>query len=324
MRQLKLLVGLAVLVATACGSDNGGGDKDAGADALVPVNLTHEQLIEACVRLYACNVERKPRIQDCVNYFYDAQLGFGYRRLYQTLYACANQGTGDCKAIRECLGYTSRMKTGECDSSFTPTCEGTVAKSCDLVGGGLTRAVDCARAGLKCAVRATGTGTKDAVCTIDTCNKDLFKPECRADQLLTCVGGAIQMNDCGALQLQCRDPGIGLCEGTGRSCSSATTTPKCDGNKVVDCVQNYLSEIDCSKEPGKKRCDANSSPIKCVGAGSECDTNYQTTFDECQGDSLVVCIDGFKRTFDCKKMGFLGCETATTYGANCKAEPVYD
>jgi hypothetical protein len=313
-----LVASLMLPVAGGCGS--GDSEKDAAVkpDSLVQVNFSHDNLIEACVRLAACNVDRKPRVSDCIENFHKRFTYFGQRKLYEALYHCANQGNGDCKVIRECLGYKGRPQNGECDKAFAAKCEDDVAHTCDLIVGGWLQALDCKKGGLKCAVRDTGS-TKTAVCTIDSCNKDLFKPECRDRKLLTCVGGAIQIDDCPAKQLQCRDPNVGLCEGTGRSCSQ--TSPTCKGSVVVTCEQSYLSEIDCSKVYGKKKCDPLS--VSCVGAGTQCDTGGQTTFDTCEADTLVVCIDGTLKRFDCKKMGFVGCEKAA-YGAYCKAEHVYD
>jgi hypothetical protein len=58
-----------------------------------------------------------------------------------------------------------------------------------------------------------------------------------------------------------------------------------------------------------------------VGKGDACNTDE--FFDACEGDKLITCLDGFKRTYDCPNMGFEGCELADTYGAYCKAAPVY-
>jgi hypothetical protein len=41
-------------------------------------------------------------------------------------------------------------------------------------------------------------------------------------------------------------------------------------------------------------------------------------------DTLVVCLDGYKKKYDCKGMGFGGCVKSTAFGAYCKAEPVYE
>jgi len=321
----RLLLGAAALfLLEGCigGCGSGDGDQDSGLtpDTLVKVDFSHENLIEACVRLAACNVDRKPRLHDCIENFHKRFTYFGQRALYEALYHCANQGKGDCKVVRECLGYASRPKDGECTEKDA-FCEGDVAHTCDLLVGKWKQAIPCSKGGLKCAVRDTGS-SKTALCTVGACEKNTFKPECRDRKLLSCVGGAIQIDDCPAKQLQCRDPQTGLCEGTGRSCPGAQTSPTCKGNIVMSCEQNYLSEIDCTKVYGKKKCDT--TTISCGGVGTQCDIGGITTFDECDGNTLVACVDGTKRRFDCVKMGFLGCEKASTYGAFCKAAPVYE
>lgn len=318
MLRCGLLLGLCGAMACGSGDGNGNGGPDMGApDAKVKINFSFEQLVEACVRLAACNVDRKPRLGDCVANFYNRYADIGQLELYERLYDCANKGLGSCKVIRQCLGYATRPKNGDCDQSYVSKCEGHVSHTCDLIVGGWIQALDCAQGGLTCVMRDTGSG-KTAACTPGECNPNLFKQECKNNQLLTCQGGAIQIDDCGAKQLQCRDPQVGRCEGTGRSCTQISAY--CDGSLKVACVESYLSEIDCTKMYGKKKCDPASA--SCRGAGVECTTD--SFFDTCEGDTLAVCIDGFKLKFDCKKLGFLGCEPATTYGAYCKAEPVYD
>ena len=108
------------------------------------------------------------------------------------------------------------------------------------------------------------------------------------------------------------------CEGTGRSCPFSE--PVCEGDTLKKCVQGYWQAIDCRQAPGKKRCDP--ALQSCRGNGSEC--SMDADFDTCEGDSLVACIDGYRWVFDCKGVGFLGCQKAATYGAYCKAAPVYE
>lgn len=323
----SVLISTAVVLLTvgtgcACGSDSEAKlDSGSAVDAEVPINLTIEALVEACVRLAACDVDRKPELQECVNNFFERLASLGQRKLYERLYHCANQGLGDCKTIRNCLGFASRPQDGQCDATYNARCEGDVAWNCDIrvSGDGWEQGVDCSRGGLKCGLKKTGTTTA-AICGGGKCDNQ-FKPTCQDKKLLKCVGGAVEINDCPAQHLQCRDPAVENCEGTGRSCQQVSA--HCEGTKLVECRYDYRMEIDCAKLPGKKRCD--DSVGECVGAGTECGGGGQTFFNTCEGGTLVACIDGFKRRFDCKKLGFEGCETATTgYGAYCKAAHVYD
>jgi hypothetical protein len=317
-RTLLLLVALA---AAGCGKSDNDKPADAGPDAFVKVSLGYDQLLEACVRLSACEVERHPFLRQCVENFQNRYAAYGQRALYDNLFACANAGGASCKVIRECLGFAGRPK--KCGSDYASRCEGDAAWSCDLVGhpkDGWEQKLDCAKGGLRCAVKETGDpgAPRVAVCGGGGCDKGA-KAECRDSKLLNCVGGALEINDCPEQQLQCRDPAVTGCEGTGRSCAQAAK--QCKGSKLVSCVQGYLQEIDCAKLPGKKVCDQLTNT--CRGNGSEC--QIDGAWDACEGDTLVACLDGYKRRYDCKAMGFLGCEKATTgYGAYCKGEPVYE
>lgn len=310
---------ILLVLAAACGSN----DKpvvDSGPDAFVPVSLSYDQLLEACVRLAACEVERHPFLRDCAQNFTNRYAVYGQKPLFENLFACANRGSGSCKVIRECFGFAGYPK--KCDSSYSSRCEGDVALSCDLVGhpgDGWEQKLDCTKGGLKCGVKETGDpgAPTVAVCGGGPCTKGAA-PVCDARRLINCVGGALEINDCPAQGLQCRDPAVPGCEGTGRSC--AQTAPECKGSKLVRCQQGYLEEVDCAKLPGKKNCDQITNT--CRGTGKECDIDG--AFDACEGDNLVVCIDGYKKVYDCKALGFLGCEKAKIgYGAYCKAEPVY-
>jgi len=314
----SVLISLPLLLACSCGSEDVEPDAGPTVDAEVPINFTFDHLVEACIRISACDVDRKPTLQDCVDNFQKRLVGLGQQGLYERLYDCANKGLGDCKVVRECLGFAGRPKT--CDNTYTTKCVGDVAWKCDLrVTGGWEQALDCSKGKLKCAVKNTGTNT-DATCGGGKCDKNKYKPQCINRKLHKCVGGAIEINDCPGQLLQCRDPAVESCEGTGRSC--AVMTPTCSGASLKSCVYGYESVIDCTKLPGKRTCGTSTGTGSCVGTGNECGV-AQSFFNTCVGDTLVACIDRYKRTFDCKKLGFLGCEVAG-YGAFCKAAHVYE
>jgi hypothetical protein len=305
---------LAALVALAgCSSDGDGAGSDAGTDAAVQVLLTHDEVVEACIRLGTCGVQ-SPRLSDCVKDFYGRLVGLGRRKLYEDMFRCANAGQGDCGAIRQCFGYA--RKPVRCTlASYTARCEGDVAHTCDGIAG-WEQVIDCAKGGLKCGTKEAGTGT-EAVCGGGSCVVGQYQRECRDKQLWQCNGGAIEIDDCTEEGLQCRDPAVG-CEGPGRSCQDFA--PECQGTEAVRCENGYVFRADCAKAPGDKRCEP--TLAKCVPAGTECDQG--ATFDQCEGTTLTVCLDGTIKTFDCAALGFVGCERGGTYGNPCKAAPVYD
>ena len=298
-----------------CGSSDGNGTPDAAVDAAPkPEPLTEEKVLEACVRMAACGVLRHPRLGDCINDFQRRLVKFGQGELYEGFYRCANEGAGDCGVIRQCLGFARKPKA--CDSSYTSRCEGDVAFNCDLLAK-WEQGVDCSKGGLKCALKKSGT-TVDAICGGGECDPSSFTTQCKDWKLLQCVGGAIEIIDCPADGLQCRDGEAGVCEGRGRSCQEFA--PECDNNKIVECRHGYRREFDCGSI-GNRKCDV--ATATCVAAGTECSTD--SFFDVCEGDKLVACVDGAKKTFDCKALGFEGCEKDKVgLGSACKAAPVYD
>ncbi|MCA9673196.1 MAG: hypothetical protein KC503_46710 [Myxococcales bacterium] len=302
-------------ILAGCGKNDSNNTPDGGTDGKIDnTPMNEDQVLEACVRLHACGIQKHPRTGDCFSDFYNRFVRFGQRALYQSMYRCANAGKGDCKIIRECLGFQGKPQT--CGTGYQPRCDGDVAYNCDLLAK-WEQGIKCSLGGLKCGLKKAGSQTQ-AVCGGGTCDEQQFKADCSTDQkLLQCVGGAIEIIDCPEQGLQCRDPKKGVCEGKGRSCRDFS--PECRGDSVFRCEQGYEWVRDCSKEFGSKKCDTGLAD--CVGAGTECNTD--SFFDECQGDTLVVCIDGKRRTFDCKGMGFEGCVKEGSF-ANCKALPVYE
>ena len=322
------VLSLMMLGLCACSDDSKDMVADAGTDALVPVAFSHDNLIEACVRLGACDIERQVRVTDCLNNFYKVLSQNGKGELYKRMYTCVNKGAGDCAKIRECMGLHRRPTDPKkkCDNTYKDKCVGEVAYTCDLLKG-FEYKIDCSKGGLKCAVKDTsgnGKGPFVAFCGGGKCDSksaEWSKPKCVANRQYSCLGGGIEIVDCASQNLQCRDPTQGTCEGRGKSCK--TSNKICVGNVLTDCKNNYLWEIDCTKLPGKKKCDSNSNT--CMGVGTECKEN--SFFDQCDTANpnvLISCLDGYKKKFDCKQMGFEGCKQATAYGAYCRALPVYE
>lgn len=311
-RILSLAAVFAAVALAGCSDDSSTTPTpkdDGGPPKVTP--LTYDQVVDACAREAACGIKRA-RLADCVDNYYRRYVWFGQEALWSSVYKCVNDAKGDCGSIRECLGF--KRKPDSCDKNYEPRCENGVAFNCDI-DARWVQAVDCKAGGLLCGVKAAGT-SKQAVCGGGPCDPTKFKGECRGKRYFQCSSGAIEIDDCVARQLQCRDGNVG-CEGTGETC--LPTSPQCDqkNNNLVDCVEGYVMRRKCSDVFGRKTCVAGSA--ECRGNGTEC---QPTDFDACQGDKLEVCLDGYKRTIDCTGLGLLKCE-ATTYGATCGAEPVY-
>ncbi|MCK5799747.1 MAG: hypothetical protein KAI47_21300 [Deltaproteobacteria bacterium] len=306
---------LFVLVAalTAC-SDDGTETPttEAGVTPPTVTPLTYDEIVDGCARVAACGMVRA-RLGDCVDDYYERLVGQGQEFLWSSIYGCVNKSKGDCGAIRVCLGFERKPKACK-RGSYTPRCEKGVAYNCDLLAG-WEQGLDCAAGGLLCGVKAAGT-SKQAVCGGGPCDATKLRGECRNNRYYQCSSGAIEVDDCPARQLQCRDDAVG-CEGTGVSCFASSA--QCDAKKniLMDCVEGYIMHRDCTKAFGKKVCKTGGN--RCVGSGTAC---QEADFDACKGDTLAICLDGYARTLDCKALGFIGCQP-TQYGANCKSEPVY-
>ena len=89
------LAALLMFGAVACG-DNGDKASDGGADTLPPaLNLTYQQLQEACVITGACGIQRYTRLKDCVAAFYKIYAENGMKRIYEYMYDCVNKAAAD-------------------------------------------------------------------------------------------------------------------------------------------------------------------------------------------------------------------------------------
>jgi hypothetical protein len=164
---------------------------------------------------------------------------------------------------------------------------------------------DCASLGASCIMRAP-PATPPACCS---------RP---------CAQGTIAC-DSSTRGTFCSDPALGIrfecgwgtacrenlgCGGTGEPCSGQvclgpTVVRYCEGGPVTyDCRDNFFFGA-CGKDPHLLPCEA---------AGRECDPwDLQTT---CQGDKLVLCVNGYERKLDCKAFGFKGCHAAVARCAN--------
>ena len=198
--KLTCLIFAGCLCLGACGS-NGDSDPVADAGPEVPdVNLTYEGLLQACIGLGACGIQRHPRLRDCVDNFHKVLSQSGNKKVYEILYDCVNKAKGDCKTINKCMGFAERPQDPKvkCDSNSKAKCEGSISHNCDLILGGWLQKIDCAKAGLKCAIKDTGSGKLAAICGAGSCNTKTFKAVCKNNKHLKCVGGAIEINDCAA------------------------------------------------------------------------------------------------------------------------------
>lgn len=151
------------------------------------------------------------------------------------------------------------------------------------------------------------------VCGLGECLDD-HAAECRGNLLVSCSQGAILMRDCSAFGLVCGDTAMGngkACTGDGGGCDSSNFTTTCQGTVIHRCVENRLSDFDCTSLPGDKTCDAVQG--QCVSAGTQCEAGQES----CQGSTIRVCLDGHIQEVDCQEFGYTRCELVAG-GAHCR------
>lgn len=262
--------------------------------------LSHENLAHACVRATACGFMPYPRVANCMDAYFTLRMRFGLGPVYDAIYDCINEASGDCAALYACFG--TDQATAACDRNFAGRCDGARAVSCDLVSH-QQYTYDCAESGLTCAV-PTGQ-TFSAKCTTGTCGSD-FTRRCDGDRLLTCHNGVVEVVECGASGLVCGATSGGFdCTGAGDACGGSSS---CDGHVAVSCVNGRVHREDCSTRAQDLSCAGG----RCSPTNSDC----RDEFDRCDGSELQSCIDGRWVNFDCAELGLSACAPAVN-GAAC-------
>jgi hypothetical protein len=204
---------IVVVALSACSDDeNGGGSTPPDTDAAKQTDYTRESILEACVRMHSCGVERLTRVSDCMKRYEDILLMTGQAELAKTLHLCVNQAGGDCKAVLKCFG--SEPTDPDCDNTYAAGCDGDVRRYCDLGDKRIYR-VDCSAGGLICALDDQGR----PYCAGDKCVTP-GEVKCAGTRKLACLGTGMQIEQCDVIQLTCginRD-GVNDCIGPGKEC----------------------------------------------------------------------------------------------------------
>jgi len=92
------------------------------------------------------------------------------------------------------------------------------------------------------------------------------------------------------------------CEAPGPACDAASES--CQGSVKSYC-QIKQAEVDCGKNPFRSACGAPGKGLVCSFEGSEC--NPEGFVDACDQGRLAVCVNGYKKMFDCRSAGFDTC-----------------
>lgn len=204
------LAGLWAAALAGCGSN---GSDNGQPDTFVDPPYTRQAILEACVRMHSCGVERLTRVADCLTHYEDVLRMAGMTELYKSIHRCVNRAGGDCTKVRSCFGSTP--SDPPCDSTYAAGCEGTVRRYCDLADKRIYR-VDCAAGRLSCVTDDKGA----PFCGAGKCTTS-SEVKCDAHRKLTCIGTGLQIEQCDEIQLTCglnRDK-LYDCIGTGKLCS---------------------------------------------------------------------------------------------------------
>ena len=287
-------------------SDGGSVTDGSGGKA----TLSMKQLIDGCIRASACGILTYPYLGNCLDAYLTLYSSQGVSAIYDRLYTCVNAAKGDCDAVAKCY-----RRGSACDSSYKPSCNGTMAVSCDLMEKRVFE-LDCALANFKCGV-PTGSGVSGAVCTPGPCDNS-YTTRCDGTLLLTCSNGVIEAEECADKGMGCGYYGW---KTKSYACQGGSTTscftygkniykPSCDNAIAVTCTHGKEHREDCSKHTYRK---TGCSGGACAPAGTECTSNI----NRCASGKLEACLDGKWQQFDCAALGLGPCKPGSTLGANC-------
>ena len=318
MKITCVVSGLLVLLFCGAGCGESGENKNSGAgdggsvsDGPASVGtLTMNQLIDGCIRASACGILTYPYLGNCLDAYLNLYRSQGVAPIYDALYTCVNAAKGDCDAVAKCY-----RRGKACDSDYKPSCNGSMAVSCDLMEKRIFE-LDCAIAKLKCGV-PTGSSVSGAVCTPGPCD-NTYSSKCDGTRLYTCSYGVIESEECAIKGMGCGYYGWKTksyaCEGgSTESCftfGKNTFKAYCDSAIAVTCTHGKEHREDCAKHVHRKTsCNGGA----CVQAGTECTSNI----NRCAGGKLESCLDGKWKQFDCAALGLGPCKPGSTLGANC-------
>lgn len=272
-----------------------------------------ERVAEACAFAAACSgwhMQPPVTASQCVEWFaYRDWPRGGYAGLgpsmLDRLATCAP--AADCKAFSSCyggswFGPTACREGGECSKDMLWTQQNSALfLHCDALGGvcwdlptGAIRA---------CCVDTICGGTQT------TCHPD---PNGSSKTGTACMLGMAYDFDCSTMGQFCSTVPNQLCVGPGASCDPNTTKVSCTGSVAKYCVARTegggnIANVDCASTVFHSACNAGATSYDpCRPAGNECTASYK---GECQGKSLMVCVDGYKLAVDCEAIGFDLCGT---------------
>jgi len=259
-----------------------------------------EQAIRACTIAMACE-QLGLSTSMCISSLFD-QADWNQivdREMVQRMLQCTSKPVPDCATLEACYGGTwFDLSTGMC--RVDGVCQGDrLTLSYDSAAY-----VDCASYGASCVNVASNYGCcKRSSCasTSATCITETLGRGCESGLVAFDFDCAASGRICSAGE--CVGPGPPCLPGQRTACISKSVARYCSGGREAI--------YDCARMPGHQACAVGANPgaLPCKPEGSECTASW----DSCQGDQLVTCVNGFRRLVDCKALGLTGCRVTSPY-----------
>jgi hypothetical protein len=291
MRPSLIVAALALAAAPSCRHAPEGGppDREAG--------------IRACVILEGCGYDSVGSFATnlvCSDRYLGA--AYGLRTVVEPVRDCvlAAAGAGDpCPGVAACLNLGD--PPAPCTGSAT-SCAGDVVVGCALGG---TTAFDCGAGAHTCVPTAAG----GAECGVEACDLAAYAQSCDGTSVLQCDGGGVVSPiDCGASGLVCTlddATGTATCAGAGDTCDEATYADSCAGSVLRYCIGGTLAEVDCAGLVEGYVCgEVAPGALDCIPPAGTC---TDIADDDCDGTTILLCVDQRLWSYDCAALGFAGC-----------------
>lgn len=234
---------------------------------------------------------------------------------------CLGAKTNGCAAVTDCLGLQYSTDGGCGDAA----CAGNVYNECS--GADFRLSVDCTKTARTCVPQpgAYCVGAGETVC-----NESTTVGTCDGTTPVACVDGILQRGidcakygaTCGVITTYSGGGSMTGCKGASGACSGTSNDDavtarwegvRCENGKLVGCVQNGLSTLDCAESGIGFTCfdspDGGSTSMAYCGTAAECSPKspWNKVAATCDGTSVVMCNGGKIEKIDCTSLGFTGC-----------------